>query len=196
MPLGICTIIKGCYKMQHLHNDFRDNHPIKYGIIIFIIGTVAGVIINYYVENTLWDMEAPYIIDINPSPNTYLNELPEAIIVTFVKKGGSGIDEDNSKINLTGAKSGFINGTIIFTKDTISFKPETELKPDEYSVKIQIADRTNPPQEKTSKFYIYSKPTLTIQGAKLPEEIEKAYLNKTVDDLDGKKVMIITISTL
>jgi len=168
-------------------NNYKQNNPLIFSAIIFFIGTIFGVIITHYAENTLWDTEPPYIINMDPSTNTYLNEIPEAIIVNFVENGGSGIDEDNSKINLTGAKSGLINGKIIFTKDTMSFKPETELRPDEYTVKIQIADRANPPQERTSKFYIYSKPTLTIQGAKLFEEIEKAYLNTTIHDIEWKE---------
>ncbi len=76
------------------------------------------------------------------------------IIVNFVENSWSGIDVDNSRINVTGTKSGVIKGTINFTKNMMSFKPVTELKPDEYTVTIQIADRENPPQTETSKFYI------------------------------------------
>lgn len=183
MSLGICTrIIKGYNKAEQLHNNFKDSHPIAYSVIVFVLGTVFGGIITHYVENTFWNTEPPYITNINPSPNSYINEIPEAIIVNFVAK--TGIDEDNSKINLTGSKSGFINGTIIFTKDTMSFRPETELKPDEYLVRIQIADGTNPPQEKNYNFYIYKKPTLTITGTKLLEEFEKYWLNKKMYDLE------------
>ncbi len=184
MSFGIWIGIIKCYnKGIQLHNNFKDNHPIKYGIIMFILGTMFGAIITHFVENTLWNTEPPYITNIYPSSNTFLNETPDAIIVNFLKKSSSGIDVDNSRINLVGSKYGLINGTINFTKNIMSFKPAAELKPDEYTVAIQVADRENPPQKDTSKFYIYGKPILGIgESSKIIEYFEKFYVNTTIQD--------------
>lgn len=125
---------------------------ILFGIIIGILLTPAISPILALIYHPV-DNEPPQISNIYPYDNSYAYGL-ESISANVIDHGGSGIDFENSCVNLTSSLNSNIKGNYSHNGSKILFTPSNKLPPDVYTTTFVVYDKAKRVQEKSTRFVI------------------------------------------